>query len=109
VDPQLRQHIDELIKQGRAADRVDAGRALLFRKLVSSPEWQAYSELLSSRIQGYSDVLLAPAGSVDGAVALEFIKGAMHGMLLAQGLPGVIVEAMKDSASNSGDSDGDEE
>jgi hypothetical protein len=102
-----RQRIEELLKRSREADKIDRGRAALFAKLVASPEWKAYEELLSVRLQGYSEELLSPAGSVDGAMVLEFIKGAMHGMLLAQGLPRVIVEAMKDSMS-SGEEEDDE-
>lgn len=88
--------IEELVKQGRAADRVDKERAELMQALVASSGWKVYSELLASRIQVFGDAVLMPATSIDQCIGLEGIKGAMRGLLIARDLPSVIIEAMKE-------------
>lgn len=95
VDQSFKATIDELQRVAREADKIDKERVELFHGLLKHPGWTLYSELISARIQIFSDEVLAPAGSVDRAIALEWIKGAMSGLLIAQGLPNVIIDAMK--------------
>jgi hypothetical protein len=95
VDQQFRGQVEDLLKTSRLANKIDKGRAELFEQLVKSPAWEAYVEILSSRIQMFADMVLAPAGSADNAIGLEFVKGAMSGLIIARDLPSVIVMAMK--------------
>lgn len=94
MDRPIEQTIEELFKAARAADTEDKERAQLFRSMTGSAAWKAYVELLESKLQTFSEALLAPAGSVDGMVALEYVKGAMSGLVLARDLPSVIIAAM---------------
>lgn len=105
VDPSFQQRIEELVKVSKKADKEDKELIEALQVLVRRPEWQTYLSLINKRIQGFSDIVLMPAQTMDGAVALEYAKGAMFGLILASTLPGVIVEnAMKPSGD-----DGDEE
>lgn len=85
---------DELYKQARVADKIDRERAELFQALLNHPGWSVYRALLDSRIQSFADAVMAPSGSVDGAIALEWVKGAMSGVILARDLPSVTIAAM---------------
>jgi len=88
--------LEDLKKLGKKADKEDRERSELFAVMIKSPAWGAYMELLNVKIQGYGSELLSPAGSVDGAMAQEYIKGAMYGMMMARDLPAGIIQAMKD-------------
>lgn len=92
---ELRDRLEELVKQARKADSEDRQRADLFEAMVKSEHWKIYSQLLASRLQSLSDILLSPAGSIDGAMAQEYIKGAMFGLVLARDLPSTIISTMK--------------
>lgn len=92
MDPNL---INELQKQARLADKIDKERAEQFEALLRHPGWATYEALLNARIQLFADAIMAPAGSVDGAIALEWVKGAMSGVILARDLPSVTINAMK--------------
>lgn len=93
----INSQIEELQKQGRAADKEDRERAELFAAMLQTPAWKFYVSLLDKRIQAHADVLMGPAVSVDRAIALEYVKGAMSGLVMARDLPSVIVTAIKDS------------
>lgn len=95
MDQSFEKQIDELRKQAKAADAIDKERMDLFRGLIRHPGWALYQELLSSRIQLFGDRVAAPAGSVDGAFALEWVKGAMSGLILARDLPSVTIGAIE--------------
>lgn len=87
--------VENLIKDARAANKVDRERAELFTALLKTEGWKSYVELLNVKIQALSESILAPAGSVDGMVGLEYVKGAMSGLLVARDLPGVTITAME--------------
>lgn len=87
--------IDNLVREARKADREDKEMAQLFQLLVAHEGWKRYVALLEKRIQAMGDMVLSPAGSVNGAIALEYVKGAMSGMVMARDLPSVIIAAMK--------------
>ncbi len=95
----------ELEKQARAALREDRERADHFRSLVRQTGWAIYVELLGKMIQGRGDELIGPI-TPDQALSQEFNKGAIYGLLLAQGLPSTIIAAMASESSD--DDDGSE-
>lgn len=95
--------LEELLKASKKANKEDKELADLLSMLLKSKAWEAYEKLLASRIQSYSDYVLRPAASVDRAMALEYVKGAMSGLIMAQQLPSVIVEAMKPSTGDDGE------
>lgn len=101
MDP--RQDIKELLEIGRKADREDKERAAVFEGLVKHPGWELYVGLLNSRLQAMGEAILEPAGTVDGAVALEYVKGTMRGVILARDTPQLIIQAMKAATPASGD------
>jgi hypothetical protein len=86
--------IQELLKEGRLADKVDKDRAELWAGMLKTEAWKMYEEMLNSRIQILSDNILLPVGSVDACMAVEYMKGAMSGLILARELPGVVVGVM---------------
>lgn len=94
VDPtaDLRKHHEKLLKDSRDAMFKDRQRKEAFEGLVRHPGWPILQELLNAMINARGEVVLGPAGSVEGAMALEFIKGAMNGLILARDLPSLIVE-----------------
>lgn len=106
MDPMFKKQIEELRKVGREADKLDKQRAELFEGLTKHPGWDVYQDLLNSRIQTYADAVMAPAGTVDGAVALEWVKGAMSGLIMARDLPSVTINAMQPAVPAT---DGDEQ
>jgi hypothetical protein len=87
--------IEDLKRQARDADRVDRERADVLSGLVRHPGWEVYVRLVNAQVQARSDAVLEPANSVDKCVGLEYIKGAMSGLLLAVALPGAIIEQAK--------------
>lgn len=95
MDQSFKERFEELQRQGKSADILDKERAEQFQALVNHPGWKIYQELLNFRIQNYADAVMAPAGGVDGAIALEWVKGAMSGVILARDLPSVTINAMK--------------
>ena len=105
MDPQFKKQLDDLLVTGRAAEKIDRNRAEAFELFSKNESWKLYTELLNSKIQLFADAMLTPAGSVDGAVALEFVKGAMSGLIMARDLPSVIVGAMKASVPAAGGDD----
>lgn len=108
MDQQFRATIRELLKDSRAADKVDKELATAMQGLISRPEWQSYYALLQRQIETRGTVILAPAEGVDGAMLLEHVKGTMRGLLLAQNLPSLIINAMQTSASATDGEDDDE-
>ena len=106
MDQSFREQIIELHKIARVADKDDKELAEILEGLVKHPGWVAYQTLLGRRIQMFADTVMAPAGSNDGAIALEWVKGAMSGLLIARNLPSVIIDAMKPKApATDGDDD----
>jgi hypothetical protein len=89
VDPR----IEELLKESRQAGRIDRERAEVFAWLVKQPAWLAYLEILESKIQALADQVLAPARSIDGMVTLEYVKGAMSGLIMARDIPSITIAA----------------
>lgn len=86
---------DELLKQAREADREDKHAAELFEVMVKTEAWQVYSAMLTRKIEAQGAIVLEPAAGVDRAVALEYEKGTMRGLLIAQGLPQHTIQATK--------------
>lgn len=93
-DSELNHQIAELLKNARAADGIDRERAELFGKMIKTPAWLEYVALLESRLQGFADEVLRPSGSVDAMIGLEYVKGAMSGLVIARDLPSVTIAAM---------------
>lgn len=107
MDNSFQQHIEQLTKEGKKADQQDREKSEALAVLLRHPGWQVYTEMLNARIQLHSDVVLRPATSIDGAIGLEYVKGAMSGLILARDLPRVIVEAMKAAGIHNTDGDDD--
>lgn len=106
-NPLSQEAIDELLRESRKADREDRTRVELFERLIAGDAWKSYISLLMARLQIFSEVVLQPSGSQDGAWSREYLKGAMFGLLLARDLPSVTIDAMKrqlgpDAAEESG-------
>src|SRR5690348_9099262 len=70
--------VQELLKTSKAADREDRERAEVLQALIKHPGWDVYAHLLQVFVQSRSNQVLGPAGSVNGAVALEYVKGTMN-------------------------------
>lgn len=87
------QRIEQLLKDSRSADKVDRERIELFEMLVRSPGWLAYISILEAKLQMLADQVLSPAGSVDGLVTLEYVKGTMSGLVIARDIPSVTIAA----------------
>jgi len=93
VADQLDRTIDELLRSARAAAKIDLERIELFEKMIRTPAWQAYVGLLEAKLQMFADQMLKPSGSVDGCIALEYVKGAMSGLVMARDTPTVTIAA----------------
>lgn len=106
MDQSYKEKILELQRIARAADAIDRERMEFFRGMLKHPGWAVYQELLNIRIQIYADAVTSPAGSVDGAIALEWVKGAMSGVILARDLPTVTIAGMEATVPAT---DGDDE
>lgn len=90
---ELTKQYDELLRASREALVKDRQRADAFASLLKHPGWKLYVELLGSLIQDRGSLILAPAGSVDGAVFLEHVKGTMNGLILARDLLPAIIQS----------------
>lgn len=100
------QDIKDLLKDSRTYEQVDRERVEVFQSLIVHPGWKAYHDLLMQMIEDRGAEVLAPAGSIDGAMKLEYIKGAMSGLILARDLPHVSIASMKSvPATDKGDLD----
>jgi hypothetical protein len=106
VDQSFKEQAAELMSAGRLADKIDRERVELFQILVNHPAWKVYIELLGTLIQQTADEVIAPAGSIDRAVALEYVKGALSGLIRARDLPSSIIATMKAAVPAT---DGDDE
>jgi hypothetical protein len=102
--------VDELLKQARRADKIDRERIEVFEMLVKTRGWQTFVEILDAKIQLFADQVMSPAGTRDGLVALEYVKGAMSGLIMARDIPSVTIAAKPDLRQpviEDGDSDED--
>lgn len=95
------QRIEELLREARKARKIDIERAELFASLIRQPGWLAYMEILEAKIQALADEVLAPSKSVDGMVTLEYVKGAMSGLIMARDIPSVTIAAKGELLSES--------
>jgi hypothetical protein len=102
--------LDELLRNARAATKVDRERVELFEVMVRTQAWQEYTALLNGKLQMLADQVLAPSNSVDGCIASEYVKGTMSGLVMARDIPAAIIAA-KDQlrASEPVESDDDDE
>lgn len=87
--------LDELVREWKKADHEDRERVELFQTFANNQAWKLYVELLNRLIQARGEEILRPAGSVDGAIGLEYVKGAMSGLIMARDLPQIMIMAMK--------------
>jgi len=87
------QRIEDLLREARKADRIDRERADAFVSLVKHPGWDMYMEILNAKIQMLADQVLAPAASIDALVGMEYVKGAMSGLIMARDIPSVTIAA----------------
>jgi hypothetical protein len=99
--PDIDGRVRELLRDARLANRIDKDRAELFEGMIKSKAWQEYIALLDAKIQGMADVILAPANTQNGLIALEYVKGAMSGLILARDLPKLTVTAMMQQSEDS--------
>lgn len=93
-DSELDLKVKDLLRDARTADKVDRERAELFGSMIKSSGWKQYVELLELRLQSLADEILKPSGSIDAMIGLEYVKGAMSGLILARDLPSVTIMAM---------------
>lgn len=87
--------VEELQREGRAANRKDRERAELFEGMLKSPAWLEYVALVDSLLQACADQLVEPASGMDGLVKGEYIKGTMKGLLLAKSICEDTIKAIK--------------
>lgn len=85
---------EEFVKASREALTKDRQRRDAFEGLLKHTGWGVFQELMNSMIEQRAQQILAPAGSVDGAMLLEHVKGTMNGLILARDLPSLIVNAV---------------
>lgn len=104
LDFQKRIH-EELQRSARMADKEDKEFTEQCAVLMKNPAFQSYMALLNRRIETLGLVVLEPANGMDNAVALEYIKGTMRGLIIARDLPAVTMQAMKASTSNPANGD----
>jgi hypothetical protein len=105
-------HFDKLLEDSRIYDKVDRDRAEIFERMVRTPAWLLFVELVNDIIETRGAELLSPAGSIDGVLAGEHLKGSMSGLIMARDLPSVIIahmEAMKSPAQYDASEDEDED
>lgn len=95
MDPKFQEELTDLLKQSREAEREDRNLAEALEPMVNMEGWQLYTTVLNRLIQSRADEILRPISSVDGAIALEHVKGAMRGLIMARDLPSLIISAMK--------------
>lgn len=88
--------ISEITRLAHEADKIDKRRAELFASMVKTEGWQEYIKLLEAKIQIFSDGLLPPAGSIDGMVKCEWIKGAMGGLIMARDVASATMAAAEE-------------
>ena len=103
------EQVARLLREAKRADRIDRERAEMFTSMVNSPAWREYVALLEFKIQGFADVILAPGGSVDALVGLEYVKGTMSGLILARDLPSVTIAAMEQLRAERSEDDEDDD
>lgn len=89
--------VEKLVREARKADKEDQVLADAMGRLLSSQDFQTYlTKLIYPRIMAFGTALTAPAGSLDGLVTSEYIKGTLCGLCLARDLPSVIIQAMSE-------------
>lgn len=96
VDTELEKKFREQLRQDRKIKEA-------FEVLARNDSFQVYLGVLNSMIELRGTDVLAPAGNVDGAVALEYVKGTMYGLILARDLPSVTIASMKDAVVTAND------
>lgn len=109
IREEQRKVMEDLLKASKAANQKDEERRDAFRQLVKHPGWTMYVELLNNMIADKGAQLLEPANGVDRAVALEYVKGSMYGLLFAKDLPEVTIAHIDAALGHSGDSDDDDD
>lgn len=93
---QTTKQLDEFHREIRKNVQNLKEKAELFEAGIKTSFWQAYIEMLGVMIEARGAEILAPAGSVDGALALEHVKGAMNGLILARDLPSLTIAQAKE-------------
>lgn len=93
----------ELEKKFREQLRRDRKIKEAFEVLARNESFQVYLGVLNSMVETRGMDVIAPAGSVDGAIALEYVKGTMNGLILARDLPSVTIASMKDAVVTAND------
>jgi hypothetical protein len=93
VEARVDQRIEQLLRDARAANKIDRERIELLEMLIRTPAWQAYVGIIEAKLQMLADEVLAPAKSVDGMVTMEYIKGTMSGLVIARDIPFVTIAA----------------
>ena len=97
---------EEILKSSRKATKEDIQLAEDLESLRTHKGWNPYlQQVLGARIQDLGELLLQPAGTQDGLVRSEYIKGALYGLCLARDLPSVIIQSMREVRSPQENSD----
>lgn len=92
MDSEFQDRMDNLLQDSKKADQEDKKLIENMKRLVASHDFDMFCrQVLGPRIQDFGATLLQPAGSVDGMVKAEFVKGALFGLCLARDLPSVII------------------
>lgn len=104
-EAEVRPDIEELLKLARKSGKADRELIQLFETLPRNAAFQAYLGLLNRMIEMRGGEILAPAGSIDGVLKGEHVKGSMFGLILARDLVPTMLEQMKRFALAEGDSD----
>lgn len=85
------QRIKQLLDDARKALREDREKIELLEILVKHPGWEVYLGILRAKLQMFSEQILAPAGSQDGLVVQEYVKGTMCGLIIARDIAAVTI------------------
>lgn len=100
-----KERLDDLLRDSRAADRIDRERAEAFQQMVASKGWAMFVQLIDARLQAFSDELLQPLSDMGRAGLQEYMKGAMWAFVLLRDLPANTIQAMKAAQQASKETD----
>lgn len=90
------EQIEELLREGRKADKEDREKGEALGRLIAHPDWKVFVKMLDKKCQLFGDQLMVPSGGVDGCIRQEFVKGALSGLIMARDLPSVTIAAARE-------------
>lgn len=95
----------DIESETRALAREDKETVELLGGLLRNPGFVRFCELLNKMTDARGAEVLSPAGSVDGAMRLEHVKGTMNGLILARDLASAIVQSNRAEKDSSDDAE----